>query len=181
MKAKQNRPNKSVDGNSTQDKEAGYNVKASSDGKRKTTYGYKAHIAVEEDGFIKATAFTSGNAHDTKCLVPLLSGTESAVYADSAYTSEPHDALLVAHGSKNCILERAYRNTPLTDAQKQRNQRYSGIRSIVERVFGVLKLHYGMGQARYLGLMRHFTRFGLMCMAYNLKRGVAIQRDLQTR
>jgi len=170
-----------VDGNSTQDQEAGYHVKASSDGKQKTTYGYKAHIAVEEDGFIKATAFTSGHVHDSKCLTPLLAGIESAVYADSAYKSEPHDALLAARGSKHCILERAYRNKPLTDAQKQRNRQHSGIRSMVERVLGVLKLHYGMGQARYLGLVRHFTRFGLLCMAYNLKRGVAIQRDLQTR
>ncbi len=179
IQAKQNRPNNGVDGNNTQDKEAGYNVKASSDGKQKTTYGFKAHIAVEEDGFIKASTFTAGNIHDSQCLAPLLSGGESAVYADSAYKSEKHDALLAAHGSKNCILERAYRNMPLTDAQKQRNRQHSGIRSIVERVFGVLKLHYGMGQARYLGLARNFTRFGLMCIAYNLKRGAAIRRDLQ--
>jgi IS5 family transposase len=180
IQAKQNRPNKDVDGNNTQDKEAGYNVKTSSDGKQKTTYGFKAHIAVEEDGFIKATAFTSGNVHDSKCLASLLSGKEAAVYADSAYKSEQHAALLAKHGSKNCILERAHRNKPLTDAQKQRNRRHAGIRSIVERVFGVLKLHYGMGQARYLGLVRNFTRFGLMCMAYNLKRGIAIQRECQT-
>ena len=139
IQAKQNRPNKGVDGSSTQDKEAGYNVKTSSDGKRKTTYGFfKAHIAVEEDGFIKAGVFTAGNMHDSQCLAPLLSGTETAVYADSAYKSEKHDALLATQGSKNCILERAYRNTPLTKAQKQRNRRHSGIRSIVERVFGVL-------------------------------------------
>ena len=167
-----------MDGKNTQDSEAAYNVKASSEGKQKTTYGYKAHIAVEEDGFIKACAFTAGNVHDSQCLAPLLSGTESAVYADSAYKSTKHDALLAATGTKNCILERAYRNTPLNDQQKKRNQQHSGIRSIVERVFGVLKLHYGMGQARYLGLVRNYTRFGLMCIAYNLKRGVAIQRDL---
>lgn len=181
IQAKQNRPNKDIEGNNTQDAEAGYDVKASSDGKRKTTYGFKAHIAIEEDGFIKATGFTSGSVHDSNCLVPLLLGTEAAVYADSAYKSEKHDALLAAHGSKNCILERACRNTPLTDVQKQRNRLCSGIRSIVERVFGVLKLHDGMGQARYLGLVRNFTRFGLMYIAYNLKRAAAIERDLQTR
>ena len=181
IQAKQNRPNKDIEGKNTQDAEAGYNVKASSDGKQKTTYGFKAHIAVEEDGFIKATGFTSGRVYDSNCLVPLLSGTEAAVYADSANKSEKHDALLAAHGSKNCILERAYPNTPLTDVQNQRSRLHSGIRSIVERVFGVLKLHDGMGQARYLGLVRNFTRFGLMCIAYNLKRGAAIERDLQTR
>ena len=179
IQAKQNRPNKGLDGNSTQDQEAGYNVKTSSDGKQKTTYGFKAPIAVEEDGFIKASVFTAGNIHDSQCLAPLLSGEESSVYADSAYQSERHDALLAAQGSKNCILERAYRNKPLTDAQKRRNRQHSGIRSMVERVLGVLKLHDGMGQARYLGLVRNFTRFGLMCIAYNLKRGVAIQRDWQ--
>jgi hypothetical protein len=46
----------------------------------------------------------------------------------------------------------------------------------VERVFGVFKLYYGMGQARYLGLARNAVRFGLMCFAYNLKRSIKIQR-----
>ena len=36
----------------TQDLEAGWNVKAGSDGKRKSTYGYKAHMNVDEDGLI---------------------------------------------------------------------------------------------------------------------------------
>lgn len=179
IQAKQNRPNKGVNGNNTQDSEAAYNVKATSDGKQKTTYCYKAHIAVEEDGLIKASAFTAGSVHDSQCLIPLLSGTESALYADSAYKSAKRDALLAKMGTKNCILERAYRNTPLTDQQKKRNRQHSAIRCIVERVFGIVKLHYGMGQARYLGLARNYRRFGLMCIAYNLKRGVAILRDLQ--
>jgi hypothetical protein len=59
----------------------------------------------------------------------------------------------------------------LTDQQKKRNRQHSGIRSIVERVFGVLKLHYGMGQARYPGFARNYARFGLMCIAYNLNAG----------
>lgn len=53
IQAKNNRPNKGKDGKNTQDKEAAYNVKHGSDGQRKTTYGFKAHINVEEDGFIK--------------------------------------------------------------------------------------------------------------------------------
>ena len=52
IKAKNNRPNKDKDGNNTQDQEAAYNIKNGSDGKRKTTYGFKAHINVEEDGYI---------------------------------------------------------------------------------------------------------------------------------
>ncbi|MDP0563626.1 MAG: hypothetical protein QS721_15415 [Candidatus Endonucleobacter sp. (ex Gigantidas childressi)] len=47
IKAKQCRPNKNKHGDSTQDPEADLNVKAGSDEKRKSTYGYKAHINVD--------------------------------------------------------------------------------------------------------------------------------------
>ena len=49
-------------------------------------------------------------------------------------------------------------------------------RSTVERVFGVLKLHYAMGKARYLGLGRNRTRVELMCVAHNIKRGLSIRQ-----
>jgi IS5 family transposase len=176
IQAKHNRPNKGADGESTQDTEAGYNVKQSSDGKQKTTYGYKAHLNVEEDGFISKAITTSGNVHDSQCFEPLFTGKEQAVYADSAYASAKHDTLLAERHIKNGILKRAYRNTPLTPADKRHNQLLSGIRCTVERVFGVLKQHYGMGQARYRGRLRNHARLLLMSMAYNLKRGLAIQR-----
>jgi IS5 family transposase len=52
-----NHPNKNKDGNNTKDPKAGWNVKLGADGKRKSTYGFKAHAYnVDEDGFIKATA-----------------------------------------------------------------------------------------------------------------------------
>lgn len=177
IEAKQCRPNKRADGSSTQDAEAGWNVKTASDGKRKSTYGFKAHINVEEDGFIKASDYTAGNVHDSNCFTDLLSGDESAAYADSAYVSEAHHEWLARHNIENRLIRRAYRNKPLTKADKQFNQLHSGTRSIVERVFGVLKQHYGMGKARYLGLVRNRTRFELMSVAYNLKRGASLQRS----
>jgi IS5 family transposase len=99
------------------------------------------------------------------------------VYADSAYKSLKHDEWLEEHGINNRVMERAYRNTPLTKAQKQKKHRNAGVRCNVERVFGVFKLYYGMGQARYLGLARNAVRFWLMYFAYNLKRGINIQRS----
>lgn len=77
IEAKQSRPNKGKDGEATQDPEADWNVKAVSDGKKKSTYGYKAHMNVDEDGLIKATDFTSGSVHDSNCFTSLLSGEES--------------------------------------------------------------------------------------------------------
>ena len=75
--AKQCRPNKAKNGDSTQDPKTGWNVKSGSDGKRKSTYGYKAHINVDEDGFIKSTDYTAGNVHDSNGFTNLLSGDES--------------------------------------------------------------------------------------------------------
>jgi IS5 family transposase len=48
-------------GNNTQDPEAGYNVKVTADGKRKTTYGYKMHVNTDEDGFVKKMAKSALN------------------------------------------------------------------------------------------------------------------------
>jgi hypothetical protein len=118
-----------------------------------------------------------GNVHDSNHFTERLSGYESAVYPDSAYKSRTHDEWFEQRGIDNRVMGRAYRNTPLTKAQKQKNQRNAGVRCTVERVFGVFKLYYGMGQARYLGLARNAVRFGLMCFAYNLQRGINIQRS----
>ncbi len=177
IKAKNNRPNKGKDGGNTQDKEAAYNVKSGSDGKRKTTYGFKAHINAEEDGFIKRYDFTAGNVHDSNIFESLLTGKEKEAFADSAYKSKKHDESLKAKHITNRVLDRAYRNKPLTEQQKRSNRLASGTRSIVERVFGVLKLHYAMGNARYLGLSRNKARFGLMCVAHNIKRGMTLHRQ----
>ena len=177
IEAKQCRPNKNKNGESTQDPEADWNVKAGSDGKRKSTYGYKAHLNVDEDGFIKSTDYTPGNVHDSNCFTGLLSGEETAVYADSAYRSQSHDEWLGDRQIDNRVIKRAYRNKPLNEKDKQFNRRNSGVRCTVERVFGVLKQHYSMAKARYLGLDRNRTRFELMCVAHNIKRGLSIQQE----
>lgn len=176
IEANQCRPHKGKNDKNTQDSDASWNVKAGSDGKRKSTYGFKAHINVDEDGFIKKTDYSTGSRHDSNYFTDLLSGKESAAYADSAYKSKAHDNWLTKHKVTNRIIKKAYRNKPLTEADKSFNRSHSGTRSIVERVFGVLKQHYGMGKARYLGLTRNKTRFQIMCIAHNMKRGLSISQ-----
>ncbi len=178
IEAQRNRPNKDKDGKNTQNSKAAYNVKVGSNGKLTTTYGYKAHVNVDEDGFVKAVEMTAGNVHDSQVFTELLSGSEEAVYADSAYASGKTDAWLREHKIENGVLNRAYRNTPLTVKQKQRNKMLSKTRYIVERFFGIAKLHYGMAKARYLGLVRNKMRVAIICMANNLKRGVSLQQEI---
>jgi IS5 family transposase len=177
IEAKNARPRKNAKGENTQDPEAAYNVKQASDGKRKTTYGFKMHTNVDEDGFIKTAHLTAGNEHDSTQFEALLTGTEREVYADSAYRSDKHSQLLKRKKIRNGISHRAYRNTPLTEEQKRKNRHLSRIRSRVEHVFGILKLHYGLGKARYLGVARNQARMTLISMVYNLTRGLRIQRE----
>ena len=176
IQAKNNRPNKNAKGENTQDKDASYNVKTASDGKQKTTYGFKAHVNVDEDGFILSQTLTTGSLHDSNVFEQLLTGSDKAVYADSAYKSKKHDQLLKSKNIQNRVLHRAYRNKPLSEQQKSHNKLASQVRYVVERTFGVLKKYYGLGQARYMGIARNQARLTIICIAHNLKRAVNIQR-----
>jgi len=171
IEAKQSRPKKNKNKENTQDPEAEYFSKIGSDGKLKTTYGYKLHMNTDEDGFIQNLEYTKANVHDSQVFEEILTGYEHEVYADSAYASQATDQLL---GKKNKVLHRAYRNRPLTDKQKQENQQRSKTRSTVERVFGLMKLHQGLGKARYMGLARNKTGAMLLAMSHNIKCGMNI-------
>lgn len=54
----------------------------------------------------------------------------------------------------------------------------SRTRYIIERFFGIAKLHYGMSKARYVGLARNKIRMAMICMAQNIKRGVSLRREI---
>ena len=185
MKAKQSRKHKGKDGNNTQDKDAHYNVKIAADGKRKTTYGFKMHANTDEDGFVKQMTFTSGNVHDAQEFDKLLNINHSKdklktcgeVDADSAYANKTNDTKLGKQNNK--VLHRAYRNKPLTKQQKQDNKQRSSIRSVVERTFGLLKLHHGLAKARYLDLERNKTRAQLIVMSHHLKTGMNIFKQMR--
>ena len=132
--------------------------------------------------------YTKGNVHDSQEFDKLLDiennkdgvTTCGEVYADSAYTNKKNDEKIGKQNNK--VLHRAYRNKPLTNKQKQQNKQRSSIRYIVERTFGLLKLHHGLAKARYLGLERNKTRVQLIAISHNLKTGMNIfkqMKDLQ--
>jgi transposase, IS5 family len=126
IEAKQSRPRKNAKGETAQDAEAGYNVKVAANGKKASTYGFKAHINADEDGFIKAVAYTPGNEHDSHSLEKLQTLRERELYADKAYASDKHDKMLGQRGIENRILHKAKRNQPLSELQKTQNRRWSG-------------------------------------------------------
>jgi IS5 family transposase len=140
-------------------------------------YGYKAHTSVDADtGLILSAHATPANYSDTGELKSLVKGSclpaKSRVYADKGYTSAGNRELLKRHKCKDGIMNRAYRNKPLTDRERKRNKLISKRRYIVERVFGTLKQHYGMARASYLGTLKVQGELLLSSLAYNIKRAL---------
>jgi IS5 family transposase len=140
-------------------------------------YGYKAHTCVDVDtGLILTTHATPANYSDTGELTMLVKEARlpatSRVYADKGYTSASNSKLLKEHQCKDGIMNRAYRNKPLTERERSRNKLISKKRYIVERVFGTLKQHYDMARASYLGTLKVQGELLLSSLAYNLKRAL---------
>ncbi|MGI9255593.1 MAG: IS5 family transposase [Salinispira sp.] len=178
IQASRHRKKKNDAGESTQDPEAAYASKRGGDGTVRTTYGFKIHVTVNEKGRAKKLLVTAANIHDSKLFGELIMGNETVVYADAAYRSKAIAAMLEEMGIENQIHERAYRNTPLTDEQKQANYGRSRVRNTVERFFGLSKLHCGARKARYMGVQRNQSRFMCMAIMYNLKQMIGMKRRM---
>jgi len=140
-------------------------------------YGYKAHTSVDVDtGLILSIHATPANYSDKGELKELVKRSrlpsKSRVYADKGYTSAANRELLKRQDCKDGIMNRAYRNNPLTERERKRNKLISKRRYIVERVFGTLKQHYDMARASYLGTLKVQGELLLSSLAYNLKHAL---------
>ena len=174
IEAHQCRKKPGVNKENTQDEEAGWSVKKGTKGKIEATFGFKAHMNADEDGFVKEVDVTAGNVHDSQKLEDVLTGSEEELYADSAYRSETINEKLAQKGIKNKINQRAYRNNPLTQDQKEYNKIVSSVRYVVERTFGAFKRHYGAGKTRFLGIKKTQGWITTIAIAHNLKKAVVI-------
>lgn len=143
---------------------------------RASFYGYKAHIAVDEgSGLIRRAILTSAKVYESEVADALICGDEAAVYADKAYEHKARRAALRARRIKDRIMHRSHKNQPaLPPWQQRRNRLIAPIRSAVERVFGTWKRGYGYRRVRYFSLAANATQLRLLCIAFNLRRAVAL-------
>jgi hypothetical protein len=88
---------------------------------------------------------------------------DSIPEADSAYAGEPIAKALEEKGVENKIHERAYRNKPLTDEQKERNREKSKVRARIEHVFGFIEKNLGGSFIRSTGKSRSAGIIGWRC------------------
>jgi transposase, IS5 family len=129
-------------------------------------FGMKVHIGVDSaSGLIHSASVTAGNVHDSQELPHLLHGGETRLYGDSAYRGENQKKRLrqLAPKAKDFTNKRAYRNRPLTEADKHTNRRKSAVRAKVEHPFLTLKRLWGFAKARYRGLAKRTPIGSLPC------------------
>ena len=85
-------------------------------------YGYKNHVKADlESKLIVDYTVTSSDVHDSQELHKLVNEKDKKIYADTAYSVETI-AEQIPKNVEIQILEKAYRNKPLTEEQKQRNK-----------------------------------------------------------
>jgi IS5 family transposase len=100
----------------------------------------------------------------------LLCGDERRFYGDSAYRGKARRKRLkeMAPRAKDFTHRRAYRNHPLTEADKATNRRKSRVRAKVEPPFLTFKRLWGFAKVRYRGLAKNAHRAFALLAAINL-------------
>lgn len=136
-------------------------------------FGMKLHIGADsKTGLIHSASVTAGNVHDSQELHNLLRGGETRFYGDSAYRGEKQKQRLkeLAPRARDFTNKRAYKNRPLSDADKETNRRKSSVRSKIEHPFLTLKRIWGFAKVRYRGLAKNANRAFAMLAMINLSK-----------
>jgi len=138
-------------------------------------YGYKDHVKVDKESkIITDFTVTSANIHDVDEFEGLIDINDKEAWLDAGYASADHVARIMEK-YPNIILhicERAYKNKPLTDEQKESNREKSKVRARVEHVFGYITRFMGGITIRTIGIERAEREICGMNLAYNIKRAV---------
>ncbi len=145
-------------------------------GKSGSTFGYKAHMGVDEgSGLIRAVLTTPANINDTTPADNLIRGDEAVVWADAAYDTHARRARLKAEGKKPRIARRPNRHHPeLPPRLKRYNLLIARRRAQVETTFATLKRRMRLTCIRYVGLIKASAQVLLASIAFNMRRWATI-------
>lgn len=145
-------------------------------GKGGSTFGYKAHVGVDEgSGLIRSVITTPANVNDTTPADGLIRGDEQRVWADAAYHTHARVARLKAEGRKARIARRPNRHHPELPARLKRyNRLIARCRAAVETTFATLKQRMKLSMIRYVGLAKASGQVLMAAIAFNMRKWVAL-------
>jgi len=152
------------------DADANFTVK-----RNKTYYGYKGHIGMDSDSkIIHTTEFTAANVHDSDMFDHITIGKEKYIIGDKGYANKKRKTHLRGQGIYCGILDKGYRNRPLSNKQKNRNKKLSAIRNAVERPFAYAKHVLNYNRCSYYTLNRNRFQFNMVALIYNIRRYITL-------
>jgi transposase, IS5 family len=164
-----------------QDKDATFTKKGN-----QTFHGYKDHVNIDNKyKLIREFSVTTASTHDSQELDTVLqtpddqgtlANSGKSVWADSAYRSAGALQSLKSMGLRPEINHRAYRGSPLTEAQKATNKTRSKIRARVEHVFGFMEMSMGGMLIHTIGLDRAEVKIAFKNLGYNVRRFLCLQK-----
>jgi IS5 family transposase len=144
----------------------------------KLRFGYKKHIATDDQGLVRAVITTPANESDIVHLEDVIkrAGIEkgSRVRADKGYSSASNRNYLKSNELKDGIMQKALKNKPLSNHQIKFNKIVSQTRFKVERTFGSITRWFKTGITRYMGKAKTHTQHLMEAIAYNLYRSPGI-------
>jgi IS5 family transposase len=144
-----------------------------------TYYGYKNHAKVDnKHKFIDTYTTTDASVHDSQALDELLTEKDQGqdLWADSAYTGKEQEKTIKKYEVNNKVHEKGYKNSPLTEVQKESNKEKSKTRARVEHVFGFMEQSMNKLYVNSIGIVRANGFVGLVNLTYNLFRYEQITR-----
>jgi len=153
------------------------------DGRAGSSYGYKAHVAVDQGSLlVRSAKLTPANVAETVVADELIIANSDggAIYADKAYDTHRRRGLLARLGLTDGIMHRPNKHHPLTIRQRQHNAALSKVRCGVETVFAVLKRIYGFRRTRYFSLIRNQLQLTLLAICFNLRRTLVLTSCTRT-
>lgn len=146
----------------------------------KSYYGYKNHVKAEvKNKFITAYKVSDASVHDSQMCEEMLTEKDKgeSFYADSAYQTPEIKEKLVLLEMKEKIVEKAYRNKPLTEEQKASNKSKSKTRARVEHIFGFMTTSMNESTfIRSIGMARAKVIIGLNNWVYNICRFIQLKK-----
>jgi transposase, IS5 family len=145
-------------------------------GKSGSTFGYKAHVGVDEgSGLIRSVMTTPANINDTTPADDLIRGDERVVWADAAYDTHARRARLKAEGKIPRIARRPNKHHPkLPPRLKRYNRLIARRRAAVETTFATLKCRMKLTTIRYVGLAKATAQVLFAAIAFNMRRWATI-------
>jgi len=138
-----------------------------------TFYGYKNHVKSDtRTKLIDKYIVTDASVHDSQAIEGLLTEKDQGqeLYADSAYTGEEQEKVYEQKRVINKVIEKGYRNKPLTEKQIADNREKSRTRVRVEHIFGFIENSMKGSIVRKIGLARTKAKIGMINLTYNICR-----------